>query len=313
MSRVLIVSPAYNEAAGLPEFVAAIAALRASWRGRHELRLLIVDDGSTDGTLDVLRALTRANSDWVSYLGFAANAGHQTALIAGLRHAGLWPDAVVTMDSDLEHPIEMVTPMIEAWEQQRAVVVQAQRRASSELAWTKRWPSHAFYRLASFLTGLPLAPGHADFRLWDAAVLRGVGDYLAHVGSLRVFAAWLPGVKPIVEYQQRVRPGRQTRFTLRKNLELAAISIIRFSHLPLTAITVLGVIGLGFSLVYGTWVGIVSYQGRAVPGWSSTVLVVMTMGCLQLIAIGILASYLRHLVFARDLPPFIVRESRLLE
>lgn len=313
MSRILIVSPAFNEAEGLPEFVTAIGALRTRLAPSHEVRLLVVDDGSTDATLMVLRQLASAHAPWLSYLSFAANAGHQAALIAGLRHAGPWPEAIVTMDSDLEHPVDVVPRLIDLWTQQRAVVVQAQRLHSDELPWRKRWPSAAFYRLTSWLTGLQLTPGHADFRLWDAAVIRGMEDYLPNIGSLRVFAAWLPGIKPTVDYHQRVRADRQTRFTLRKNLELAAVSIIRFSHLPLTAITVLGVVGLAFSIAYGAWVTVVAAQGRAVPGWSSTVLVVMTMGCLQLVSIGILASYLRRLVFARDLPPFIVRESHLPE
>jgi hypothetical protein len=87
-------------------------------------------------------------------------------------------------------------------------------------------------------------------------------------------------------------------------------SIVRFSQLPLRAITVIGLIGLTFCAVYGSYVVVAAINGRSVPGWSSTVLTVMTMGCLQLISFGILASYLRRLVFARDLPLFVVRESR---
>jgi polyisoprenyl-phosphate glycosyltransferase len=309
MSRILIVAPAFNEEQGIDQFVGAIDALRIRLQPHHELRLLIVDDGSTDGTIARLRELAARHLDWVSYLGFAANAGHQAAMIAGLWHGAAWPDAAITMDADLEHPVDTVPDLIAAWERSRAVIVQARRLPTVELSWTKRWPSAAFYRLTSWLTGLKLEPGHADFRLWDAAILRNVRPYLVNVGSLRVFAAWLPGPKETVEYRQHVRADRQSRFTLRKNLHLAAISIVRFSHAPLTAITVLGAMGLIFSFLYGSWAVIVAWQGRAIPGWSSTVLVVMTMGCLQLVSLGILASYLRRLVFARDLPPFVIRES----
>jgi len=313
MSRILVVAPAFNESNYVGEFVEAIAGLRARLRPARDLRLLIVDDGSTDGTLELLRDLVLKYSEWLSYVAFAGNAGHQAALIAGLRKAGSWPDAIVTMDSDLEHPIDTVPVLIDAWERTRPLVVQAVRRQSAELRWRKTLPSEWFYRVTSWLTGLQLSPGHADFRIWDGCAMRSVSEYLPHIGSLRVFAAWLPGVKPTVEYDQHVRRGRVTRFTFRKNLEMALVSIIRFSNLPLTAIACLGLVGLGFSIAYGVWVAVVAYQGRAVPGWSSTVLIVMTMGCLQLLSIGILASYLRRLVFARDLPPYIVRESRLVE
>ena len=170
-----------------------------------------------------------------------------------------------------------------------------------------------FYKVTSALTGLDLATGQADFRLWDAAVLRYVAPYLPHVGSLRVFAAWLPGKKASIAYEQRVRTDRTSRFTFRKNFELAAISIIRFSHFPLQAITGLGVLGLTFAVVYGVFIAIEAARGNTVPGWSSTVLTVMAMGCLQLIAFGVLASYFRRLVFDRDLPPWVVRSARVAQ
>lgn len=297
----------------LPEFIDAWLALRARLASEHELRLLVVDDGSSDATIDVLRNAAARHPDCVSYLSLAAHAGHQAALIAGLCHAGSWPDVIVTMDSDLEHPLDVVPRLIDAWRTQGAIVVHAIRQESRELSWTKRWPSALFYRVTARLTGVELAPGQADFRLWDAATVRGVMDYLPHIGSLRVFAAWLPGRHAAVEYHQAVRPGRSTRFTFRRNYELAAISIIRFSHFPLQAITLIGAVGLGFSFVYGVVITIAVLQHRTVPGWSSLILSVLVMGCLQLIAIGVLASYLRRLVFARDLPPFIVREARLVE
>ena len=312
MSRILIVAPAYNEAAGLQAFVGAIAGLRASL-APHELRLLLVDDGSTDGTLDALRQAVARCPDWCSYLSFAANAGHQAALIAGLLHAGPWPDAIVTMDSDLEHPVAVVPSLIETWTRTDALVVHAIRRDSMALGWNKRWPSAAFYRLTSWLTGLSLARGQADFRLWDGATVRGVLEYLPHIGSLRVFAAWIPGKKASIEDEQHVQGDRQTRFTFRKNVELAAISIIRFSELPLKAITLVGVIGLTFSSLYAGFIAVAVAREVTVPGWSSLVLTVMIMGCLQLVSIGVLAGYLRRLVFARDLPPFIIREWRLAD
>jgi dolichol-phosphate mannosyltransferase len=313
VSRILIVAPAFNEADGIQEFVAEVDGLRTRLPPQHQLRLLLVDDGSTDGTLDVLRQTVARHPEWCSYLSFAANAGHQAALIAGLSNAGPWPDAIVTMDSDLEHPMEVVPLLLEAWTRTGALVVHAIRRESSALSWTKRWPSAAFYRLTSRLTGLSLSPGQADFRLWDGATVRGVLEYLPHIGSLRVFAAWMPGRKASIEFDQRVRSDRKTRFTFRKNYELAAISIVRFSNVPLQAITLLGIIGLVFSAVYAGFIAAAAARGVTTPGWSSLILTVLIMGCLQLVALGVLAGYLRRLVFARDLPSYIIRESRLVD
>lgn len=310
MTKVLLVVPAYNEAGVLPEFFSKFLRIRASHEPQLVLRLMVVDDGSTDSTLAAIRSAAVANPDAIGYLSFAANAGHQSALIAGLCEAGEWPDVIVTLDADLEHPLEVIPELVAIWERDRSVVVHAIRRASTDLPWHKRIPSALFYRSATALTGLRLEPGQADFRLWDAQTVRSLAGYLPHIGSLRVFGAWIAGRQSSVEYNQAIRAGRQTRFTFRKNLDLAAISIVRFSDVPLKAITVLGSIGLLFSLTYGVFVTQASMHGQTVPGYSSTVLIVMTMGCLQLIALGILASYLRRLVFARDLPAFIVRERK---
>ncbi len=311
MTRLLIVAPAFNEEEALPEFIRAADALRVSLQPSTELRLLVVDDGSVDGTASVLRDAADRCPGWLGFVSLAANAGHQAALIAGLCHAGEWPDAIVTMDVDLEHPMPVVAQLLEAWRATAPILVHAIRRQTNDLPLLKRIPSTLFYRTTSALTGLDLAPGQADFRLWDAAVLRGVQSYLPHVGSLRVFAAWIPGRKGAVEYAQDIRANRTSRFTFRKNLEFAVTSIIRFSHFPLQAITALGALGLVFALVYGTFIAVESSRGHTVPGWSSTVLTVMAMGCLQLLAIGILASYFRRLVFAQDLPPWVVRSARL--
>ncbi len=311
MTHLLIVTPAFNEAVVLPDFIDAVLALRAQLADTLDVRVLVVDDGSADGTIDVLRHAVTAHSGVVAYLSLTANAGHQAALIAGLCHAGDWPDAIVTMDADLEHPMSVVASLVDTWRTTGAIVVHAIRRPTRELPLLKRWPSALFYRTTAALTGLSLATGQADFRLWDAGVLRGVASYLPHVGSLRVFAAWLPGRKESVTYEQHVRLDRATRFTFRKNFELAAISIIRFSQVPLQIIGGLGVLGLLFSFSYGGFIAWETWQGNTVPGWSSTVLTVMTMGCLQLVAFGVLANYLQRLVFARDLPPWVVRSSRL--
>lgn len=311
MTRLLIVTPAFNEAAVLPDFLEAVLALRTRLAADSDVRVLVVDDGSADGTLEVLRRAAADHPEVVAYLSLTANAGHQAALIAGLCHSGQWPDAIVTMDADLEHPMSVVPDLVEAWRTTGAIVVHAIRRPSGELPLLKRLPSTLFYRMTAALTGLRLAPGQADFRLWDAGVIRGVASYLPHVGSLRVFAAWLPGRKESVDYEQRVRQGRTSRFTFRKNYEFAAISIIRFSQVPLQIIGGLGLLGLLFSTSYGAFIAWETWRGNTVPGWSSTVLTVMTMGCLQLVAFGVLANYLHRLVFARDLPPWVVRTSRL--
>ena len=309
MKRVLIVSPAFDEAEILPEFIAGVEKLRASMSAQEvELKLLVVNDGSADGTLDVLRKGASTHRDWLSYISFTANFGHQAALIAGMTRCGTWPDAIITMDCDLEHPLEAIPEFVRLWREERYIVISSIRREDTRLAPAKRFFSKLFYVLTARLTGVKIVPGQADFRLWDARIVRSVQEYLPHIGSLRVFAAWLPGKKQVIHYSQNVQSHRTSRFTFIKNMDLAMISIIRFSNLPLQAIGILGGIGVAFSVVYACFSIYRMLSGHNIPGWTSTVLTVIFMSCLQLISLGILASYFRRLVFSKDLPAFVIDE-----
>jgi dolichol-phosphate mannosyltransferase len=309
----LIVAPLHNESDRLARFVEAVGNLRRLLpTSQYEVRLCLVEDGSTDDTFAQLQRLS-ASHDWIGHVRFTANFGHQAALIGGLTELGPWADAVVTMDADLEHPVEIIPQLLSHWEQ-GCVVVNTVRRDHPELAWGKRLPSRLFYRLTALLTGLTIVPGQADFRLWDADVIRSLKEYLPNIGSLRVFAAWMPGRKAHVEFDQKVIPGRQSRFTFARNWEMAMISIMRFSQFPLRAITWIGVIGVVVSAAHALQIIYAISRGEPmVAGWVTLILSIIFMGCLQLISLGILASYLRRLVFSKDLPLFLVKSRKSVD
>ncbi len=307
--KVLIVAPAFNEVAVLPAFLDGFYSLREQVAGGVDLRLLVVDDGSNDGTDQLLRDAVKRRPDVVSSISLLGNFGHQAALIAGMYCGRKWPDAIVTMDCDLEHPFAVIPKMIEIWERDRAVLVNSLRSVDHRLPVMKRLFSKAFYIVARRMTGISIREGNADFRLWDASVIRSLARGLFSVGSLRIFASWLPGKKSEVHYDQHVQVGRRSRFTLGKNLELASVSLVRFSSLPLKAILISGGFGLIFSMVYAHYVVWMFYRGMALQGWSSTVLLILFLGSLNLFALGIMATYLQRLVFSKDLPMFLVRTA----
>jgi dolichol-phosphate mannosyltransferase len=310
-SKVLIVSPALNEQKILPRFIAEFLKLREQLKLEAELRVLIVNDGSTDETQEVLQSHAEAHPGVIGYLAFPASFGHQQALIAGLLNVGQWPDAVITMDSDLEHPMELVPKMIAEWRTKKLVMVNTLRESHEQLSVIKRFLSNFFYHTTSSLTGLDLNPGQADFRLWDASVLRAVSPHLPFVGSLRVFSAWLPGRKEFIPYRQHVQEGRRSRFTFKKNLEFWKVGVVRYSTLPLRVIALGGALGLIFSLLYGIYIVVSYWEGKTVQGWSSTNMAVLVMGCVQLISLGVVASYLNRLVFAKDLPLYVVQQKKV--
>jgi len=245
-----------------------------------------------------------------SYLSFPSNFGYQAALMAGLRSCGPWPHVVVTMDSDLEHPLELVPELVRLWNGGCALLVNTMRRENRALPWRKRFASKAFYVVSGFLTGLDIRPGQADFRLWDADFLRLMSPHLERMGSLRLFAAWVRVSKAEIEYDQIVTAGLTSRFDLKRNLSLAFSGLIRFSNLPLRTIGVLGGLGLLVSVLYSLWIAASILQGKVLPGWSSLILTMIFMSCLQLLSMWVLALYLKRLVFDRDFPTYLVAERK---
>lgn len=308
--HLLVISPVYNEAAGIAAFVREIGQLRRQLAPECELRLLLVEDGSADPSFEKIRALA-GEADWLRYRRLTGNFGHQAALIAGLAAVDGWAHAVVTMDSDLEHPPEKIPEMLTLWKAHGLSVVQTRREELRRLPLRKRLLSKLFYAVTSKLTGLELHSGQADFALWDARLIRSLEPYLQHIGSLRVFSAWVPGEKRWIPYRQG-HSGRASRYTFGQNWNLALNSIIRFSNVPLRLITWLGALGIAVSalhLVQIVWT--VMHDQPLAPGWFTLIVTVIFMSCLQLMCLGILASYLRRLVFSKDLPLFLVKEEKL--
>jgi glycosyltransferase involved in cell wall biosynthesis len=306
---VLAITPAFNEGQILPEFLRQFSLLRESLNSKEiDLKLLVVNDGSTDQTQTILEVQNQKNLEWLTYISFSSNFGHQAALAAGLSSIDDWPEAVITLDCDLEHPLEVIYELVEVWSKNKFVLVNTVRRESQDLPFLKRLLSKAFYFITAHLTGLDLKSGQADFRLWDAKLCRALKSYFDHIGSLRVFAAWLPGKKGEIYYDQHVTANRKSRFTFKKNWQLAILSIVRFSTTPLRLMNLGGLLGILISSLYAIYTFIRFLNGQTVQGWSSLVFLIIFMGCLQLFSLGIIATYLQRLVFAKDLPPYLIIE-----
>lgn len=299
----------YNESENLATFVERIENLKLRLSD-NTVKLLLVNDGSTDDSLEQIRSLAQRR-EWLSYLSFSGNFGHQAALIAGLTSLDKWPDAVLTMDSDLEHPVEVAEDLIRKWSNGEFILINAIRNDHKDLPFEKRLSSTLFYKIISLLSGVSIHPGQADFCIWDANIVRGLKDYLYHVGSLRVFAAWLPGPKTRIFYDQNLSPTRKSRFTSSKRIDLAMISILRFSNTPLKIIFWMGLLGLGVSLIHVAQIIYAVYAGEFIqPGWTTLILTIIFMGCAQLVCLSVLATYLQKLVLSKDLPLFLIKEEK---
>lgn len=306
LSSLTVVAPFFNEQDGASEFHRrlgdALAALPL------EGNFVFVDDGSTDATL---RALNDAadRDPRVTVIGLSRNWGHQIALTAGLDYAH--GDAVIVMDSDLQHPPEAIARMVGEYEK-GADVVYGVRRNQPKASFLKRVTSRWFYRLLRGSTNVRVVGDAADFRLMSqpaVAMLRRMREVHRY---LRGMVPWLGFRDAIVYYDEAPRLSGDASYTWRKSLRLAKYALFSFSRLPLDAISLAGVLFSALALVYLVYVVIIALSGRAVAGWSSVIAVVLIVSAVQFLSVSILAQYL-GMVFeqTKGRPLYVLKLERL--
>ena len=307
-ATVSIVVPMYNEADAFPFFRAAVGGLCDALAARYRVELILVDDGSTDGTWGRVAAFA-AEVPYVRGVALSRNFGHQAALTCGLRHAT--GDAVVSMDADLQDPPAVVLEMLAAWEA-GADVVYAVRRSREGESRFKRWTAAAFYRVARRLGAANLRADAGDFRLMGRASLNALLAMPEKHRFLRGMVGWIGFRAAEVHYDRHARVAGATKYPLRKMLNLATDAVISCSTVPLRfpyyfALTIsAGCLGFMAYLVVEHYV-----KGKEfVPGWTSLMVAVITFGCLTLISLGILGEYIGRIYEqVKDRPLYLVRES----
>jgi dolichol-phosphate mannosyltransferase len=266
-----------------------------------------VDDGSTDGSSDVIRALAKEDERARPVI-FARNFGHQIAITAGWDYAR--GDAVVIIDADLQDPPELILEMSKKWKEGYEVVyaVRAEREGES---WFKLWTASLFYRVIYRITDVKIPLDTGDFRLMDRKVVDVLRQMRERHRFPRGMSAWV-GFKQIgVEYKRAARVAGETKYPFRKMFRLAINAITGFSYFPLQVATYFGFISAGIAALA---IPIVIYMrvtgSRAFFGQATTLIAVLFLGGVQLICVGILGEYIGRIYDeAKGRPLYIVREA----
>lgn len=283
-----VVCPCYNEAEVVRAFYECLkATLDALPSVRH--RILFVDDGSTDTTLADLNRLAAADSA-VSVYSLSRNFGHQVALSAGLDAAR--GDAVVMMDTDLQHPPALIPVLVEKW-QAGADVVSAVRRTTVGETLFKRMSSRGFYLLLNRMSDTPIHEGAADFCLLSRRAHKALRAMPERHRFLRGMVAWIGFDRVFVEYDAPARAAGQSKYTLRRMLRLASNAVFSFSAAPLQTASRVGLAAIAAGVAYLSYIfARYALYRDLVPGWSSVVGSVVILGGLQLFFIGLIGEYL---------------------
>ena len=307
-----VVTPALNEAEGLEQLVNELCAVLTELADDFEL--IVVDDGSEDGTLSLLKEL-HAGDPHVRYLRLSRSFGHQAAIVAGLEHAR--GDVVVSMDADLQHPPELLPEMVELWRSGYDVVYTIKRGSLQALSLHRRLLMKMGYGVLRFVSGMKLQFGQSDFRLLDRAVVDALVAMPEHEKFLRGLIDWI-GFRQIgLDYEVRPRFAGEGKYTLRQLLRLVTTGVFSFSILPLRLFTVAG-ISLAFlsfsygvvAVVAGAYALITGETAVSPPGWATLAAAITFLGGAQLIGIGLLGEYLgRAYDQTKGRPTYVVRAS----
>jgi len=300
-----IVAPIYNELDNLPELYRRVKEVMDSMHKPWEL--ILVDDGSTDGSTDLIRELAKKD-EHVRPVIFARNFGHQIAITAGWDYAR--GDAVVIIDADLQDPPELIQEMAEKWQEGYEVVfaIRAEREGES---WFKLWTASLFYRIIYRITDVKIPLDTGDFRLMDRKVVNVLKQMRERHRFPRGMSAWVGFNQIGIEYKRAARIAGETKYPFRKMFRLAINAVTSFSYFPLQVATFFGFASAGIAIlaipvvIYVRLAGIRAFQGQA-----TTLIAVLFLGGVQLISLGILGEYIGRLYDeAKGRPLYIIREA----
>jgi glycosyltransferase involved in cell wall biosynthesis len=301
-AMVSVVAPMLDELALVDEFVARTLTALAAER----VELVIVDDGSSDGTAERLDALAAAEPR-LRVVHLSRNFGHQAALTAGLEHAR--GDVVVMMDADLQDPPEVVPTLLERW-RAGADVVYAVREARAGESRFKLATASWFYRLFNTLTEVRLEPDSGDFRLLDRRALDALLSMRERSRFLRGMTVWVGFTQTGVHYQRDARYAGETKFTLTRMVRFSIDAISSFSRAPLMLATYVGSLLAAIALLAIPVVLVLRLLGHYQSGFATLTLVVLLLGGIQLLAIGIVGEYLGRIYDeVKQRPLYLVRDD----
>ena len=301
---ISFVVPVYNEAENLREFYKRLTEVMAGIE--YDYQLLFVDDGSNDGSVLILKELTR-NDERVQAFLLSRNFGHQMALTCGLDNA--CGDAVITMDGDLQHPPELVPELISLWEA-GSEIVQTVRTDTEDASFFKKLTSRLYYKLINKMSKVSITPGGSDFRLMDRLAVDALNLYGERARFIRGLVNNLGYKVASVEFVAPPRFAGSSKFNLRKMLHFALDGITAFSKVPLRWAFYIGLLcGLGSMLVLFHVIYIKLITDDAVPGWATLSASILFLGGVQLVGLGIIGEYVGR-VFdeVKQRPLYLVKQ-----
>ena len=285
---VTILVPAYNEEAVLPMLYDRLKALMDA-NTAYNFEVLLVNDGSKDKTFSIMQEL-RSKDKRINYLNLSRNFGKETAMIAGLDYAK--GDCVIIIDADLQDPPELIPEMLQYWEQGYDDVY-AKRKSRKGETWLKKFTSKMYYKVLQSMTKVEIQKDTGDFRLLDRRCVEALKQIRESQRYNKGLFSWIGYNKKEILYDRDPRAAGQTKWNYRNLVNLSIDGITSFTTSPLRWSAILGILVSLAGFIYMLVIIIKTLvNGVEVPGYASTMVVILFLGGVQLIFLGVIGEYL---------------------
>jgi glycosyltransferase involved in cell wall biosynthesis len=301
--KLSVVIPLLNEEPHLEQTLEAIRRELAAFEGDYEL--ILIDDGSSDGTWKLLQASANEVGD-VRAIRLSRRFGKELAMCAGLERAR--GDAVVVMDGDLQHPPRLIPEMVRFWEEEGFDIVEGVKRRRGEESALYRTQAGVYHFLLRALSGIDLR-GASDFKLMDRKVLEAWNRMPERSVFFRGMSAWLGFKRKRLTFDVEPRAGGKTAWSALGLVRLAINGITSFSSLPVHIITMMGAVFLCFALFLGIDSLVQWFRGEAVTGFTTVNLLLLIIGSMLMIGLGIIGEYISKIYDeVKGRPRYVISE-----
>lgn len=303
--NLVVLMPFYNEEKQIPITMDRMIPLLQSLK--IQFTLLLVDDGSKDGTWPAIMAGVHLYPDCVRGLRLSRNFGKEAAICAGLDVADA--DAVILMDGDLQHPPEMIPEMLRLWSEEGYEIVEGVKSSRGKESLLSRMNAALFYGVFHKVSGYQLANA-SDFKLLDRKVVLKWREFTEHNTFFRGLSAWLGFRRATFTFEIAERQTGASRWSVRKLIGLSVDAITSFSAMPLHLITTLGVVFMAGALILIIQTLVNYFGGHAASGFTTVIVVELAIGACIMISLGLIGTYIARIFEeVKNRPRYIVTED----
>jgi polyisoprenyl-phosphate glycosyltransferase len=288
-SFITVVIPVYNEESQICQNISVIRKCLAE-TGMNFM-ILLVDDGSTDGTWFKLKMLSEEVSE-VKALKLSRNFGKEAALCAGLEAAE--GDACIIMDADLQHPPALIPEMIRLWKDHGYEVVEGVKASRGNESMINKFGANLFYHMLSKLSGFNINQA-SDFKLLDKKVVQAWRSMNERGTFFRGMSAWVGYNRISIPFNVGIRTGGVSKWSVFKLFNLAVKAITSFSSFPLHIVTFIGVFFLAGALILGIQTLYMKLMGMAYSGFTTVILLLLIIGSSLMISMGVIGTYIARI------------------